>query len=112
MFFVIVQGTAQGGASEYRLDELILAEGFRKVVLPVRISNCVRGKSNQRIHTSIWAARHFSRSPTMAWAVRAMTGVEGMPFSRSHSRILAVASNPPCTLSVCSVIGGEHVHLP
>jgi hypothetical protein len=38
MFFVIIQGTAQGGASEYRLDELILAEGFRKVVLPGRIS--------------------------------------------------------------------------
>jgi hypothetical protein len=33
VLFVVVEGTAEGGAAEDGLDELVLAEGFREVVL-------------------------------------------------------------------------------
>ena len=33
MFLVVVQVAAEGGAAEYGLDELVLAQGFREVVL-------------------------------------------------------------------------------
>jgi hypothetical protein len=35
VFFVVVEGTAEGGAAEYGLDELVLAEGLGEVVLGV-----------------------------------------------------------------------------
>jgi hypothetical protein len=54
---------------------------------------CLRGFER---YSSIWAWMHFSRSPSIAWAVRAMIGVRCVPRLRSYSRILAVASNPPC----------------
>lgn len=47
-------------------------------------------------YSSISAFIHFSRSPIMACAVRAIMGVPGDPKDCSYSRILAVASNPPC----------------
>lgn len=47
-------------------------------------------------YSSIWACIHLSRSPIIAWAVRAMIGVRCVPRLRSYSRILLVASNPPC----------------
>jgi hypothetical protein len=33
VFFVVVEGAAEGGAAEDGLDELVLAEGFGKVLL-------------------------------------------------------------------------------
>lgn len=95
---MIIEMATQGCAAENGLNELILAEGFGQVVL--LLVSALSHEYQCSILTSIWAARHFSRSPTMACAVRAITGVEGMPFSRSHSRILAVASKPPWAILV------------
>lgn len=50
-------------------------------------------------YSSICAWMHFSRSPIMACAVRAMMGVRWLPRLRSYSRIFAVASKPPYFLS-------------
>jgi len=35
---VIIDGAANCGAAEYCLDELVLAEGLRKVILYIRVS--------------------------------------------------------------------------
>ena len=56
---------------------------------------CFRGFDR---YSSICAWIHFSRSPSIACAVSAMMGVRCVPRFRSYSRILAVASNPPCLI--------------
>lgn len=58
---------------------------------------CCRGLDR---YSSICAWMHFSRSPIMACAVRAMMGVRCVPRFRSYSRIFPVASKPPCCRSV------------
>jgi hypothetical protein len=58
-----VNGATESCASEDSLNELVLAQGFREVILLLSVCGYEAGIY---IHTSICAARHFSRSPTMA----------------------------------------------
>ena len=44
---------------------------------------------------SVGATHHFSRSPVIAWAVRAMMGTRSKLLESSYFRMMLVASIPP-----------------